>query len=78
MRLAQLDMSDVRRFIADDDLAINGFWKEGADGLWVNLASAISYANGKVRVDFSITDGGVFDAESVECGVDGCADRTRP
>ncbi len=53
---------------ADDDLAINGYWKQEADGDWVNLASAITYADGKVRVDFSLTDGVVFDADGLANG----------
>ena len=50
----------------DEALAVNGYWKATPEGIWVNLASAlyggqIVTEGGRTRLDFSITDGGVFD-----------------
>ncbi|GAB3460963.1 hypothetical protein GCM10027321_21090 [Massilia terrae] len=58
----------------DNGLAINGYWKQAANGDWVNLASAkfggsMTMDGGKIRLDFSITDGGQFDADGKADGV---------
>ncbi|MGY8526642.1 DUF4214 domain-containing protein [Paracidovorax citrulli] len=57
----------------DDDVAVNGYWKQDATGAWVNLASAayggrIVTEHGKTRLDFQLTDGGEFDADGVANG----------
>lgn len=58
----------------DDSILVNGYWKQNLLGTWVNLASAASggavvVEGGKTRLDFSITDGGEFDADGVPNGV---------
>ena len=52
----------------DGDVPVNGYWKE-IDGQWFNLATAITEVGGKTRIDFSIEDGGRFDADGVRNGV---------
>jgi hypothetical protein len=58
----------------DGDLQINGYWKQAADGDWVNLASeeyggAIISEAGRTRLDFQITDGGQFDDDGIANGI---------
>ena len=55
----------------DSSLAVNGYWVENADGIWVNLASPAyggqSVLEGdKIRLDFTIADGGQFDTNTVQ------------
>ena len=53
-----------------DELApVNGYWVQNKAGDWVNIATNILSANGKLKVDFKITDGGIGD-------LDGKADGT--
>ena len=52
----------------DEILNVNGYWKATPDGSWVNLASALYGGQtvtegGHTRLDFNITDGGIFDAD---------------
>ncbi|MCW8208621.1 hypothetical protein D8B24_16690 [Verminephrobacter aporrectodeae subsp. tuberculatae] len=58
----------------DSALGVNGYWLQDHGGTWVNLAS--SPYGGKMvdeawllRLDFSITDGGPFDADGKVDGV---------
>ena len=58
----------------DGDVAVNGYWKQNAQGTWVNLASAeyggqVVYTNGKTRLDFFLQDGGEFDEDGQVNGV---------
>ncbi len=53
----------------DQKVLVNGYWKQNAEGDWVNLASAIVHGSGGIRVDFSLTDGGEFDADGEANGV---------
>lgn len=58
----------------DGDIAINGYWKQNTQGIWVNLASAeyggrVVTENGKTRLDFTITDGGQFDDDGKADGI---------
>jgi hypothetical protein len=53
--------------LIDDDIAVNGFWKQTSDGDWVNLASPeyggqVSHVGHKTRLDFVIQDNGPFDS----------------
>ncbi|BBB67568.1 hypothetical protein UNDYM_3315 [Undibacterium sp. YM2] len=43
--------------------SVNGYWVQDKAGNWTNIASAITEVNGKLKVDFKITDGGIFDAD---------------
>ncbi|GAA5234286.1 DUF4214 domain-containing protein [Verticiella sediminum] len=52
----------------DGDLPINGYFKQ-VDGQWYDIATAITEVGGKVRIDFSIEDGGMFDADGERNGV---------
>ena len=42
---------------------VNGYWVQNTAGEWINIASNISTANGKLKVDFKITDGGIGDLD---------------
>ena len=58
----------------DSTLGINAYWKQNAGGNWVNLASSqyggkVVTEGGKTRLDFQITDGGVFDSDGKADGV---------
>lgn len=43
--------------------SVNGYWVQDKAGNWTNIASSITELNGKLKVDFKITDGGMFDAD---------------
>ena len=51
------------------DLAVNGLWVQDAQGGWVNLASplmggqVVRQEDGRLRLDFQLSDGGPFDAD---------------
>ncbi len=51
------------RTLADGSYWVNGYWKQDTNGHWVNLASSITLEGERLRLDFSITDGGEFDAD---------------
>ncbi|MDD2727839.1 MAG: Ig-like domain-containing protein [Malikia sp.] len=58
----------------DENLNVNGYWKQDASGTWVNLASAkyggqMVQEGERVRLDFSLTDGGEFDGDGQANGV---------
>jgi putative intracellular protease/amidase len=58
----------------DSSLGVNGYWKQSASGVWVNLASqayggAVILEGNKTRLDFSIVDGGPFDEDGKADGV---------
>ncbi|MFW9606060.1 MAG: choice-of-anchor U domain-containing protein, partial [Pseudomonas sp.] len=66
--------SESFSLFVDDSLAVNGYWKQNAQGAWVNLASVgyggqVVKLNGKTRLDFVIQDGGEFDEDGVANGV---------
>ncbi|MFZ6872264.1 DUF4347 domain-containing protein [Undibacterium sp. Di27W] len=42
---------------------VNGYWVQDKAGTWTNIATNITNTNGKLKVDFKITDGGLFDAD---------------
>jgi len=58
----------------DPALGVNGYWKQDANGTWVNLASEpyggkMVLEGGRVRLDFHIEDGGQFDADGKADGI---------
>ena len=58
----------------DANLGINGYWKQDASGTWVNLASEafggrMVEEGGRLRLDFTITDGGAFDSDGLADGI---------
>jgi hypothetical protein len=53
----------------DSSVAVNGYWKQDAHGVWNNLATKIETVGGKTRVDFAITDSSQFDADHSVNGV---------
>lgn len=58
----------------DASLAVNGFWRQNADKIWVNLASAafggsLVTEGGRSHLSFVLTDGGQFDADGKADGV---------
>ena len=58
----------------DGALPVNGYWKQDAGGNWVNLASAdyggaVVHEGGRIRLDFTIVDGGQFDSDGRADGV---------
>ncbi|MFC7410597.1 cadherin domain-containing protein [Hydrogenophaga atypica] len=57
----------------DPGLGVNGFWRQDANGTWVNLASkayggGMVEEGGRLRLDFVIEDGGAFDADGAANG----------
>ena len=61
-------------FFLDEKLDINGYFKQNANGTWVNLADPanggrVITEHGKIRLDFLIQDGGEFDADGKADGV---------
>jgi hypothetical protein len=67
-------VSETFSLYVDPTININGYWKQDANKIWVNLASAafggqIVSEGGKTRLDFQITDGGQFDADGKVDGV---------
>jgi hypothetical protein len=66
--------SETFSLFVDGNVPINGYWKQAPSGDWVNLASAeyggqVITVNGKTRLDFNITDGGIFDNDGKADGV---------
>ncbi len=58
----------------DGSLNVNGYWKQNAAGDWVNLASeayggAVVSEGGRIRLDFTIEDGGEFDEDGIANGI---------
>ncbi|WP_027359074.1 DUF4347 domain-containing protein [Desulforegula conservatrix] len=58
----------------DGSVPVNGYWKQDKNGNWVNLASSamggqVITEGGKTRLDFLITDGGIFDKDGKADGV---------
>ncbi|PXX39890.1 DUF4214 domain-containing protein, partial [Undibacterium pigrum] len=43
--------------------SVNGYWVQDNAGHWSNIASTITEVNGKLKVDFKITDGGLYDSD---------------
>ncbi|MCG8427639.1 MAG: IPTL-CTERM sorting domain-containing protein [Chromatiales bacterium] len=48
--------------------AITGYWKQGNNGVWRNLATDISHVGSKTRITFSLTEGGNFDSDGPNNG----------
>ena len=67
--LSTSGMSETFSLYADSTLGVDGYYKKDASGTWVNLASSVTQEGGKTRVDFSITDGGEFDADGLANGI---------
>ncbi|MEW6445408.1 MAG: ExeM/NucH family extracellular endonuclease [Pseudomonadota bacterium] len=60
--------SETFSFYVDANLDINGFWIQGSNGVWYNVANEAHGGNliqegNKLRLDFKLTDGGPFDAD---------------
>lgn len=58
----------------DASLGVNGYFKQNASGVWVNLADPANGGllvteNGKTRLDFVIQDGGEFDSDGKADGI---------
>jgi hypothetical protein len=53
----------------DPALEVDGFWVRGATGHWWNLAPRDSGTAGYTRLDFTIKDGGYFDADGAADGI---------
>ena len=72
--VASAGASDSFSLYIDGSVPINGYWKQTTSGSWVNLASAayggqVVTEGGKTRLDFKITDGGIFDSDGKADGV---------
>jgi hypothetical protein len=65
---AQSGATERFSLFVDRSVAVNGYWKQDNTGTWVNIASKIDYVGGKALVNFSIQDGGIFDADGVANG----------
>ena len=56
--------------LVDAAVGINSYWKQSrVTGEWVDIASQVAYVGDKVRIDFSIADGGEFDADGKADGI---------
>jgi hypothetical protein len=53
----------------DNDIRLNGYYKQNAEGQWVNIANNIEHVGNKIRIDFNIRDGGEFDEDGEANGV---------
>ena len=72
--LSQSGIAETFSVYLDPKLGFNGYWAQDKSGVWVNLASVpfggqIVTEGNKQRLDFSITDGGTFDADGLVNGV---------
>ena len=47
---------------------VNGYWKQNKEGTWVNIADFVTTTGNAIRIDFTLTDGGEFDADGVVNG----------
>ncbi|MBC3875799.1 Ig-like domain-containing protein [Undibacterium flavidum] len=47
---------------------INGYWKQDKAGHWVNIADSVTTTGNTIRIDFTLTDGGEFDADGIVNG----------
>jgi hypothetical protein len=71
--LGQNGLTETFSLYVDPALGVNGYWAQDKSGTWVNLASApyggqIVTEGNKIRLDFKITDGGVFDTDGLVNG----------
>ena len=74
---AELDTAGATEsfsFFVDGKFDIDGYYKQDANGNWVNLASAayggsVVQESGRIRLDFVIEDGGHFDLDGKVDGV---------
>ncbi|MCW8205805.1 hypothetical protein D8B24_01740 [Verminephrobacter aporrectodeae subsp. tuberculatae] len=60
--------SETFSLYVDPEIGANGYWLQDSTGTWVNLASSpyggkTALEGGRLRLDFSIIDGGPFDAD---------------
>jgi hypothetical protein len=62
-------LSATFSIFVDPSLSANGYWIKDRAGIWINIATAIETVGGKVRIDFTMVDGGPFDADGVANGV---------
>lgn len=53
----------------DGSIRLNGYYKQNAEGDWVNIANNIERVGDKIRIDFNIRDGGEFDEDGIANGV---------
>lgn len=58
----------------DPALGVNGYWMQDTSNTWVNLASPVYggqmvIEGGRLRIDFQVQDGGVFDTDGQADGV---------
>jgi len=66
--VASVGVTETFSLYIDPALSVNGYWKQNTAGTWVNLASEafggqVVTEGGKTRLDFQLTDGGLFDAD---------------
>ncbi len=71
--LGQNGATETFSLYVDPALGVNGYWAQDKSGTWVNLSSApyggqIVTEGNKIRLDFKITDGGVFDTDGLVNG----------
>jgi hypothetical protein len=69
-----LGVTESFSLYVDASLGANGYWSQDSAGTWVNLASTpyggtITQEGDKLRFDFVITDGGIFDSDHQLNGV---------
>ncbi|MFZ6723806.1 DUF4214 domain-containing protein, partial [Undibacterium sp. Ji49W] len=60
---------DATMSLYTDALApVNGYWVQNKAGEWVNIATNIATVNGKLKVDFKVTDGSTYDSDGLTNG----------
>ena len=62
-------LSETFSIFVDAATNPNGYWVQDKRGTWNNIATAIETVEGKTRIDFAITDGGVFNGDGVANGI---------
>ncbi|MCA1247773.1 DUF4214 domain-containing protein, partial [Massilia sp. MS-15] len=72
--LAQAGAAGHFSLYLDGAIPVNGYWQRDAGGNWANLASAahggkLVSEGGRTRLDFTIVDGGAFDADGKADGI---------
>ncbi|MFZ2725938.1 MAG: choice-of-anchor U domain-containing protein, partial [Methylococcaceae bacterium] len=53
----------------DKTLGLNSYYKQDANGVWQNIATSSSVVGNKTQINFSLTDGGQYDADHSANGV---------
>jgi hypothetical protein len=67
--ISEPGLTETFSLFIDSSINLNGYWTQGEDRVWNNIATMIEMVGDKTRIDFAITDGGQFDADQMVNGV---------